>query len=752
MKRPLFLLCIVLTVILVYIENAGNSIMDSPAFYGESLLLQEAEQKKRITIKGCIVSCDAVSEGKRLSLAQLSIPDKGNSEFVFLSKLKLNITIDQTELKPGDTIVVSGEYTTYDSARNPGGFDAKTYYHRENVIGSLRNPKIHFVQSGNMSIKRILYIVRERLRISCEAILDERKGKTLTAICLGEKSNMEQEWKTVYQEGGISHILAVSGLHITLIGMSVFKLLRILHVSYIGAAILSGTISCFYVMMAGISISALRAFLMFLLWLGAQTAGRKYDRMTAVAVTALVLVCLDGSSIQTASFVLSFAAVASIAILLPCVLSTCEIKGKIPEGIAGSCCIFAGTFPFTLMFFYQFSPWSILVNLPVVALMPYVMGMGLLSSVIGILKQSAGVFMATSVAWLLELFDLLCFLQIRIPHAVWIAGAPKPQAAAGYYFLLMTGIFLTECWKHKKKSKWISRILWILLFMVCIVWIIPDTEKELMITCLDVGQGDCSLLQFPDGTNCMIDAGSSSKRNVWKYQISDSVKYYGMETLDYVFLSHADSDHTNGIREFLQTYEPGLDGRNIHGLTIRNLVLPPVSDPEDFKEIKQLAANCRIKVFRMEKGDAVSDNTWSITCLAPDDRELSGDQNEDSMVLMVEYQKFRMLFTGDLEGEAEQKLVENVMKQQKDKSMLRADVLKAGHHGSANATSETLLEAVMPQIAVLSYGENNIYGHPAEDTTERLRKYGVRMYETAVNGAIMILSDGHGFSCSGYVP
>lgn len=221
MKRPLFLVCITCAVIMAFIGNAGDSLSNLPAFYGETILLEESEQNETIVLKGCVASCDTVSEGKCLSISHLTVQSKNRSELFLLSELKLNVTIKRTDIEPGDQLVFSGIFIPYQGARNPGGFDARTYYHTDHFIGTLKNPVIHTVKKGTVSLPRILYAVREKLRISSEAILGEKNGRILAAICLGEKRNMKTEWKETYQEAGISHILAISGLHITMIGMTV---------------------------------------------------------------------------------------------------------------------------------------------------------------------------------------------------------------------------------------------------------------------------------------------------------------------------------------------------------------------------------------------------------------------------------------------------------------------------------------------------------------------------------------------------
>jgi competence protein ComEC len=308
-------------------------------------------------------------------------------------------------------------------------------------------------------------------------------------------------------------------------------------------------------------------------------------------------------------------------------------------------------------------------------------------------------------------------------------------------------------------------------------------SRQLTITCMDVGQGDGILLQLPTGENALIDGGSSSKSNLWDNILSQTVKYYGIRRLDYIFLSHADQDHISGIEECLEAYESGWTGDNIHGITIGALVLPPTADEEDFEDLIALARQKGIPILRMQAGDCIysssrgegkaqksqesssagtqdakeeqnEENTdpgsgednpqWSITCLSPDSKALAAEKNQNSMVLRLQYGSFSMLFTGDLEKEAEATLAASG-------TDLRADILKAGHHGSANATSEAFLAAVQPTFAIISCSENNSYGHPAPATLARLTDAQTQIRQTPSDGAIKIQSDGRTYTVSSYM-
>lgn len=785
MKRPFTVFCIALAVLSVIRYAAGSPGRDRPLQEAVSLLREEAEGSDEITLSGIVAKCSEVSSGIRLSVDHLTIQRKDNSEQSLFSSLKVTITTEQTKLLPGDEILASGKAVFWEPDSNPGQFDAQSYYFFRNTVCMLSGAQIHMLRPGRPSLARALAAVRRRLGESYRSILEKHQADMMEAVCLGERDLPGQEWKQLYQEGGIAHILAISGLHISLIGMCLYRMLRKLGAPFRLACPVSGAAVVLYVLMTGAGVSAVRALIMFAFWLGAQLWGRKYDMITAGAAAAMLILLQNAGNLSQASFLLSFGAILSAAVLVPCLsrsfrtaadcLSRREASGLKSGGMPASCFgIWLGTLPVTLYFFYQTAPWSILLNLAVVPLMSVLMVYGLLAGGIGLISVPFGIFFAAPSGYLLDGFEFLCHLKEGLPMSVLVTGRPALWRIALYYgILLAAGIlsyFLTD--ERKKNGRPVRGrraraaclcLLWTACSAACVGLMCVRSQEKLAVTCLDVGQGDASLLRLPGGVSCLIDGGSTSESKVWRYRIGQTVKYYGVRTLDYVFLSHADEDHISGIEEYLQEYEPGYAEENVHGVTLRNLVIPPAADPEDFQELCTLAREKGIQVLQMQAGGVIAntagggkapgggsgeirtaENTWRITCLAPASSGLTGDRNENSMVLLLQYGAFRMLFTGDLEGEAERRLAAA------SGADLKADVLKAGHHGSKNASSDEFLAEVTPRTAVISCGKDNPYGHPAPETLARLQKAGCRVFQTPESGAVMIESDGQTYSVEQY--
>jgi len=799
-KRPLALLCLVVAVFFSVGGSIRGSERDEALAGVEEYLTETAGTGSTLTFEGTVSEVGAVSEGIRLSVNQIILYTNDKSIGSLSSELKVLFTMETDNLLPGDRVRVTGTWKPFETAGNPGQFDFRAYYFMKNTVGRITGAGVTLVSDGDSSLTRMLARFRRALRGSYLRILEEKAARTVSAISLGEKSYMEQEWKRLYQEGGIAHIISISGLHISMIGMCIYKLLRRIRLPFVLAALSSAAVVALYAMMAGFGVSALRACIMFVLWLGAQIAGRKNDTLTAAAVAAALILAGNGRAVGSSSFLLSFGAILSIALLVPRLQAVNPFRirrtnavrrtgERIWNALCGGAGVWLGTLPVTLWFFYQAAPWSVLINLAVIPLMSALMGSALISCLVGLVSVPAGIFLSAPVYYLLGFFEILCTCEQQLPGAVWIAGCPALWRAAAYYALLFAAAGLVcfleryrekalctpkkdrivrpfginqrrrtgrkRCFQEQPRGtvqrkqhpelQYLQTMVWICAIGIGLFLMAFHPRSGLTVTCMDVGQGDGALIQLPDGTNCLIDGGSSSVSELWEYRISQVVKYYGISRLDYVFLSHADSDHISGIEEYLEDYLPGFAGSNAHGITLEHLILPPAADEEDFSVLIACAEKLGISVFRMEAGAGLGNSSvWSFVCLAPDSAALSGDKNEDSMVLLLQYGDFRMLFTGDLEGEAELALAASG-------SELSVEVLKVGHHGSKGASSEAFLTAASPAFGIISCGRDNSYGHPAAAAVERLRAADITLYTTMDCGAVTIRSNGSTYRISGYI-
>ena len=620
------------------------------------------------------------------------------------------------KMKIGQQIKVRGDGSAFEEARNPGNYDAKKSYAKRDIYGSLWASQILDVSGKEWLLQEKLFEIRQTWAGKIRTEMGEEKGNILCAILLNEKDDLDEDIKELYQKNGYGHILAISGLHISFIGVGIYHILRKIGAGYGVSALISMSILVLYVVMIGFSVSIFRAFLMLLIRIGAEVTGRVYDMLTAVFLSAGILVLYEPLYLADAAFQLSHGAILALLIVAPAIKRYENAESRLPKSLYGSLAIQISLLPITLWWYYEISPYSLLWNLIVIPLMSGLMTFGILGS-----------FLPFPALWLkvckliLSVFEAIGEMGSRLPGSRIVVGRPSMIAMILFYVWLVIMVFLSACKGRYRKGILIS------FFLVCSLFIkIPTGELE--ITMLDVGQGDCICLEGPYGKNYLIDGGSSDVSSVGKYRIESFLLYKGIGKLDYVFLSHGDQDHYSGVKELLQRQKVGVE--------IRNLVLPETyRSDEELLEIADLARENGIRVSCIKQGQVLKEHETTIRCIQPgsDDTDLEG--NAGSMVLEIRYKAFSMLFTGDTELEGEERLIQNLSQSYQ--------VLKVAHHGSKNATSKEFLERVNPKVALISAGENNMYGHPHEEVLDRLKAQGCRILCTFEQGAITLKTRGN---------
>lgn len=284
----------------------------------------------------------------------------------------------------------------------------------------------------------------------------------------------------------------------------------------------------------------------------------------------------------------------------------------------------------------------------------------------------------------------------------------------------------------------IRRIIFSVLIISSLVFILSiHFRNELEITFMDVSQGDGILIRTVSGTSFLIDGGSSDVNQVGIYRIAPFLKASGISDIKGIFITHMDSDHISGIKEILNP-------ANKLGIRVENLILPDICDKETaFEEIIALAKLSDVTVMYMKSGDIYTEDEVSLNCLHPTANYEYESSNEYSLVLSLQFKNFDMLFTGDIEEDGEDALIDTITH--------TYEVLKVAHHGSKNSTQDLLLEKTDPDIAIISCGKNNRYGHPHKELLERLKDYAIITYNTSICGAITIKTDGEKFNVSTYL-
>ena len=718
----------------------------------------------------------------------------------------------QEPARIGENIRFTGKVFRFSKATNPGMFDYEAYQNIRGLRFSAQNTVI-LERSGQCNV---LLDALSRIREYCGEILGRFMSGSgiLKTMLLGDKSELEASDKELFSEGGISHILAISGLHIALIGMGVFKLLSLLfrplekaylrtkrrlpEFLYLIRALISIIFMALYGVMTGMSSSALRAIIMFAMSIHARRIGRTYDTLTALGIAALCIVIESPGYVLDGGFLLSFGAVAGISLILP-MLETLfgrlqkqnmpyenrgmlhkrllvhlrNLSAKVVELFLASLSVFIFTLPVMAYNYCEIHPWSILLNILVVPSVGVLAFCGIAVILIGALGSvpigfAGGVLdvicrgLGGICDFMMQCYRAVTGFWTSLPGATIVTGRPELWQIVCYYILLLGSAYLVSRLGRRKKESlhfragivgrleknvWNRRsaraILGGLWICMLILLLFLRLRPELRITMLDVGQGDGICVET-QGRVYMIDAGSSSEKQLYQYRILPFCKSMAITKVDGWFVSHPDKDHISGLLEILECMKES-EGADIR---VEVLYLPDAATiQEDADQLIALAKEAGVRVEYISRGDKLRIGDLSIQCLHPKSEEYSEDPNSYSEMLLLELGDFEMLFTGDADIAAESEMLRWAGSVFEGRQI---EILKVGHHGSASSTGQELLDVIGANVALISVGRNS-YGHPTKQVLERLEDAGCRIYRTDECGAITVeVSDG-GYRVSRYV-
>jgi competence protein ComEC len=670
---------------------------------------------------------------------------------------------------------------------NPGAFDYKTYLARQriywNISAAASTVRILPGHCGNRFAKFI-----SGLRVSALERLDRLYADNpyangmMQAILIGATAKMDKLWTADYRSTGTFHALVISGSHVAVLAAVFLFLLRVLAIPRGVAITLTLVAAWLYTGMTGWQVPVLRAAAGMTLYGVARCFYREGRVLNILAGVAILFVAADPQQLFDASFQLSFLAVAAIgAFVIPALEAT---SGPIAYGLTAladvrrdlrmpaktaqfrvelrllveTLCLITsarlqGAFRFLLVAISRLAIylWEILIAsffiqialaLPTIVYFHRLPVSGLSANAIIVPALSAVVplgFLAIAThshalagvcAWLLDIsrhavaFHARWEPDWRIPSPPWWLGA------ALVLFLI------AAAWRAHRR--WTRAAVWLAAGIALLVAVVHPFAPAILphqfeLNVIDVGQGDSLLSVFPNGQLMLIDAGGIATFNARRPGIDigeDVVSPYlwtrSIKRLDVVAMTHAHADHVGGMTAVLKNFHP------------RELWIGAAGESPEWRQVRSVAQSLGIRIRKLREGAPFPWGGATLQVLAPlaDYRPTGKPQNNDSLVLRVQYGATRFLLTGDMEKKIEEELYARGL-------LHPADVLKVGHHGSRTSTTADLLTAVHPAFGVISVGFDNTYGHPHPLVLEALRQQRVAIYRTDQNGLVRIASDGH---------
>lgn len=710
----------------------------------------------------------------------------GNTDHIYLDYIN------------GDYICMSGTVSVPDSATNPGTFDQYIYLRNKGYYLCISNGTI---ESGNhrpYSIEGFLYGIKNRCTKIIDNSFDSESAGIVKAMLVADKSTLDKNIKKLYSENGIAHIMAISGVHVAIIGMTLYGFLRKLRIGRLISGTFSIAIIILYGIMTGMSSSTERAVIMLILSIAAEYFGRKTDAPTSMGFAMIIMVLGNPYVILDAGFQLSFAAITGVTVVAPqlrkllrmfkCFIKEADEKKKqkhkkimslrkmiikLIDALVVGIASFITTTPVIIYYYYQFPPYSILINLIVIPLVSLIVGGSILVVLTGLFFTGAAVVMTYPVRLILFGYKYLCIFASGLPGASVLVGHISIGMVFVYYLsvvLIFAILRMIRIGKTERGGPILYLMLATVLFLT-VVYEVYSYDKSLKIVYMDVGQGDGVLLRTSGHGGILIDGGSSSNKRVGEYVMVPVLKYYGVSEVEYAFVSHGDVDHVSGLEYLLNEEQSG-----VH---VVNLVLPEYGDQDALQELKSEATANNVNIIYMKPGDNITYNhqhaeTINIECLYPDEEAGQGvlDTNNLSMILKTTITwdvreadienlnkssdsdaSLSLLFVGDAGIAAEKRLIELYGKNSLGEisDSIACDILKVGHHGSRNSSGSDFLKRVSAMYGIISCGKDNRYGHPHAETLERLKMADTKYMTTKEHGAIILSIERGDWSLSGYI-
>lgn len=621
-------------------------------------------------------------------------------------------------LEYGDLIEIKGEYSAPEVARNYKGFDYSQYLKTLNIYGTIKVEESKIINKNQLSpILISINNIKEKMIDNANRNMPKRTANFLLGILIGERDNIQEDIIESFRTANLSHILAVSGAHTSYIILGITYLISKSKTPKRIGYIITIINLLIFIIITGASYSVVRACIMAIVVIGAKICYRKENFFTSICISLIIILIQNPFAINDIGLKLSFMGTAGIVIFNKSITNffiKLKIKQKIAEALSVTFSAQLMIMPITILNFNTISLTFFISNILASPLLGIIIIFGFISIFISSILNPISKILFLILHIFLELLILVSKVTEKIPGSSILVKTPNILFAIVYYILILFFNYFFVIKQnptrrfHKKiikiitikniknAFKVIAVVFLIILLLTRIVRIINPTLK---IYFIDVGQGDSTLIVTPKNKKILIDGGEGKTNVLFQYLLDRRIN-----KIDYIIISHFDSDHCNGLIEIIEK------------MRVENIVMSKQSkESEEYKKILEIIKQKNIKVSSVKAEDKIIiEKNLYTKILNPAEKFEFQDLNNNAIVAKLVYKNFSMLFTGDIE-----KAEENLAK--KYKNELKSTILKVAHHGSKTSTSEEFLKYVEPQIALIGVGENNKFGHPNQITIEKLK-------------------------------
>ncbi len=692
-------------------------------------------EDKKLTIIGTVLDKEYYSNQDKISLkVEVSQIEREDYNIKTQGLILVNTYLGDCPYEYGDVLKIKGRLEKPIGQKNFGEFDYELYLAREKVFTYLNIWQEKDIQKIGENDSNFLVSfslsARDKIKEITKQTLPQPYSYLLIGMLLGEKSFIPPHLKEVFAEAGIMHILAVSGLHVGIIAMALLALLSMLNLPKKLKLLTLILILIMYASITGFRPSVLRATIMFILLIGGKLINRSRNLNISLFFAGFLILLLNPLILYDAGFLLSFIVTFFIINLSPIFQELfSKIVVWIKNPLSVSTAAWIGIFPLSAYFFTKVSIISIVSNILIVPLTGLAVILGFVTFFIGMASISLAGIVANINYLVLSLITLIAKSFSSLPFAFVYVAQPSIMVIILYYLMVffIIELFYKKILSQKIKEKAVLIVLSVTLLIIIVQVFFP--ADNLKVNFINVGEGDCILIEAPNKINILIDGGGTpqSDFDVGSKIVVPYLRRKGINEIDLLILTHPHLDHLEGLLPVLKEFKVGmvLDS----GL---------LCDISAYKEFISLIQKKSIPYHKAKAGDNfVFSNNLEIFLLNPlydSDFYDESDFNNASIVVKLFYKNADFLFTGDIEVTAEKKLLvwQNI---------LQSDILKVGHHGSITSTNLEFLDKVDPRIAIITVGKNH-FGHPSQKIIERLEDENIQIYRTDEDGTIIIRTNG----------
>jgi competence protein ComEC len=632
------------------------------------------------------------------------------------------------------------------------------------LVGSVKSGALVEILARGSALDEMIGAARARARRAIAdgvGTWDMQSAAIVAAIVIGDRAGLTPDLQRQLQEAGTYHVIAISGGNIAILAGLLIVGFRVAGWLGRGAMVTAIVALLAYARLVGDSASVDRATLMAVVYFGARAVDQRSPPLNALAVVAAALVAADPLSVADPAFILTFGATLAILLVTPVVTTigaanaeSAERKLSGPAALivaaaraarsmfVASAAAEALLFPMSAVIFSRVTFAGLGLNLLAIPMMgvAQVAGMAVvpLSAVSRPCALAAGWLAHVGAAGLVSSAGLVAYLPAltyRLAPPSWTSIAIYYGAAAIGWTLWRRRVAIAGCAEAAPIRT--ARLVACVLAACSALWILIDPpsiaaargDGRLHVTFLDVGQGDSIFVVFPRGRSMLVDAGglpSSSSFDIGDRVVAPVIRTAGIRRLDYLALTHGDPDHVGGAPSIVREFRPREVWEGI-----------PVPRFEPLTALRLAAQATGARWSNVYAGDGVEVDGVRVIARhpIPADWERQKVRNDDSMVLELRWRDLSVLLTGDIGKAPEQSVVPTL-------PSARLRILKVAHHGSLTSSAWDFVKAVRPQIAVVSAGRSNHFGHPVPEVLERYRSIGAEVFRTDADGAVMVDSDG----------